>query len=127
VVVDASALVEVLLRTPRSAAILRAAELSELVAPELIVVEVLSALRRLLRQHVITMTRADEAVDDLIAAPLRHLPTLSLAEATWRLCQNLSAYDACYVALAAALDCPLVSADSRLAHAPGLPVRVIIP
>jgi predicted nucleic acid-binding protein len=126
VVVDASALVEVLLQTPRATAILRTIGASELVAPDLVTTEVLSTLRQLVRQGLMTATRADEAVSDLVAAPLRRLPTLPLAAEMWRLCRNLSAYDACYVALAAALDCPLVSVDARLARAPDLPARVIV-
>jgi predicted nucleic acid-binding protein len=120
VVVDASALVEVLLQTPRSAAILGAIGESKMVAPDLVTAEVLSTLRRLVRQDAMTSTRAYEAVSDLVTAPLRRLPTLPLATEMWRLCRNLSAYDACYVALAAALECPLVSADARLARAPEL-------
>jgi predicted nucleic acid-binding protein len=125
--VDASALIEVLLQTTRSTAILRSIGESEMVAPDLIMVEVLSTLRRLVRHGFIETPRAEEAVHDLATAPIRHLPTLPLAEATWQLRANLSAYDACYVALAAALDCALVSADVRLARAPGLPARVIVP
>ena len=98
-----------------------------MVAPDVITVEVLSAVRRLVRQGLISARRGDEVVEDLIAAPIRQLPTLPLAAAIWRLRANLSTYDACYVALAAALDCPLVSVDARLARAPGLPARVIIP
>jgi predicted nucleic acid-binding protein len=98
-----------------------------MVAPDLITVEVLSTLRRLARHGLIAAPRAEEAVNDLVTAPIRHLPTLPLAEETWRLRENLSASDACYVALAAALDCALVSADARLARAPGLPAHVIVP
>lgn len=126
-VLDASALAEVLLQTPRSGAVLRAVGASEMVAPDFIVVEVLSAFRRLLRQGLLTAERADQAVADLVAARLRRLPALPLIDAAWRLRDNLSMYDACYVALAETLGCPLVSADARLARAPRLPVRVIVP
>jgi predicted nucleic acid-binding protein len=98
-----------------------------MVAPDLITVEVLSTVRRLVRHGLIDTPRAEEALHDLVTAPIRQMPTLPLAEAVWRLRENLSAYDACYVALAAALDCPLVSADARLAHTSGLPARVIVP
>lgn len=125
--IDASALVEVLLQTPRSAAVLAATDGSEMIAPDLIVVEALSALRRLQRQRLITATRAELAVSDLIAAPVQQLPTLALGRHTWRLGGNLSVYDACYVALAAASGCVLVSADARLARTPGLPIQVIVP
>lgn len=98
-----------------------------MVAPDLITVEALSTLRRLLHQSFVTQDRADEAVADLIAAPIRRLPTLPLGEAIWRLRANFSAYDACYVALAQALGCTLITADARLARAPRLPVSVVVP
>jgi predicted nucleic acid-binding protein len=126
-VVDASALVEVLLQTPRASAILRAVGTSEMVAPDLINVEVLSALRRLVRQSLLAPARADQAVMDLAVTPIRHFPAHPLVDVIWRLRHNLSAYDACYVALAGALDCSLVSADARLARVPHLPVRVNVP
>jgi predicted nucleic acid-binding protein len=98
-----------------------------MVAPDLINIEVLSTLRRLHGQRLLSPERAGEAVADLIAAPLRRLGTLSLVGAIWRRRSNLSAYDACYVALAEALDCTLVSGDVRLARAPALPIRIVVP
>lgn len=127
VVIDASALVEVLLRTRRAPAILAALGASEMVAPDLITVEVLSTLRRLVHQTLVTQDRVDEAVADLIDAPLRRLPTLPLVDGIWRLRANLSMYDACYVALAEALNCPLISADAHLARALRLPIPVVTP
>lgn len=98
-----------------------------MVAPDLITVEVLSTLRRLVHQSLLPLPRAEEAVGDLITAPVRRLPALALADAIWGLRDNLSAYDACYVALAAALGCTLVSGDARLARAPRLPIPVVVP
>jgi predicted nucleic acid-binding protein len=98
-----------------------------MVAPDLINVEVLSAFRRLVHHGVVTVHRAEQGVADLRVAPLLRLPTLSLLDASWLLRANLSMYDACYVALAAALVCPLISGDERLARAPRLPVHVIVP
>jgi predicted nucleic acid-binding protein len=108
-------------------AIVAAVGTAEMVAPELITVEVLSTLRRLERQAQVMKDRTAEAVADLVTAPLRRLPTLSLVDRMWRLRDNLSAYDACYVALAEALDCSVISGDQRLARAPRLPVEVIVP
>lgn len=98
-----------------------------MVTPDLITVEVLSTLRRLLRQALITQDRAEEAVADLVTAPVRRLPALPLVASIWRLRDNLSAYDAFYVALAETLGCSLISGDARLARAPRLPVRVVVP
>ncbi len=53
------------------------------------------------------------------------MPTARLTAPVWRLRDNVSTYDACYVCLAEVLDCPLVTADGRLTRAPGLPVQVI--
>lgn len=97
-----------------------------MVAPDLINVEVLSVLRRLLRAGKIDGRRADQSLVDLFTAPLRRLPTLPLLASAWRWRDNLSAYDACYVALSEALACPLITGDARLARAP-LPIHVIIP
>jgi predicted nucleic acid-binding protein len=54
----------------------------------------------------------------------RYPHTGSLADAAWELRDNVTFYDALYVALAAALDVPLLTADARLARAPGLPCQV---
>lgn len=98
-----------------------------MVAPDLINVEVLSVLRRMVLHALIPAERGEEAVRDLVAAPIRLLPTLPLAEGIWRLRDNVSAYDACYIALAGILGCALVTADARLARAPGLGVSVLLP
>jgi predicted nucleic acid-binding protein len=127
IVVDASALVEILLRTPRSRGVRHHIGNSDMVAPDLINVEVLSALKRVARNGDISTGRADQAIDDLQDAPIAHFPTLPLLRGTWRLRGKLSMYDACYVSLAEALDCRLVTSDMRLAQAPNLPVTILTP
>ena len=57
---------------------------------------------------------------DLIELPLQRAPHRPLLRRCWELRHNLTSYDACYVALAEALDVPLLTADERLAGAPGL-------
>jgi predicted nucleic acid-binding protein len=96
-----------------------------MVAPDLINPEALSALRRLERAGTLSRARAGQAVADLIDAPVRRVLTARLIEAAWTVRANLSPYDACYVALARALDCALITADARLAAAPRLGVRVL--
>ena len=56
---------------------------------------------------------------------MRRLPTLPLLPGAWTLRANVTAYDACYVALARELRCPLVTADLKLSRAPGLGVPLI--
>lgn len=126
VVVDASALVELLLQSPRQARVRQAVSGADMVAPDLINVEVLSTLRRLERLGTVTSVRASQAVEDLGVAPLRCWSTLTLLDIVWRLRFNVSAYDACYIALARSLRCALVTSDARLSRMPGLGVPVIL-
>jgi predicted nucleic acid-binding protein len=125
VVIDASALVELLLQSTRAPAVLQAVGSTELVAPDVINPEVLSALRRLERIGKLRAGRARQAVDDLLDAGVRCFPTLPLLAEAWTLRANVSAFDACYVALAQDLGCPLVTRDLRLSRAPGLGVPTI--
>jgi predicted nucleic acid-binding protein len=125
VVVDASALVELLLQTGRAAAVVQAVGNTEMVAPDVINPEVLWALRRRERNGKLRADRARQAVEDLLDAPLRRVPTLPLLPAVWALRANVTSYDACYVALARDLHCALVTGDRRLSRAPGLGVPLL--
>jgi predicted nucleic acid-binding protein len=125
VVVDASALVELLLQRERAPAVSQAVGDTEMVAPDVVNPEVLWALRRRERDGNLPADRLAQAVDDLLHAPLRRLPTLPLLPAVWSLRANVTAYDGCYVALARALECPLVTADLKLSRAPWLGVPLI--
>lgn len=88
-----------------------------MVAPDLIDAEALSVLRGLERSGQLTTKRAEQALSDLMSAPIRRVPTVQLLADAWALRSNLSAYDACYAALALSLDRALVTADHRLAGA----------
>jgi predicted nucleic acid-binding protein len=121
-VVDASAVAELLLGRATGAAV--AGHLRDhgfdLHAPHLIDVEVLSALRRLVAAGETSADRAGEAVEDFLDLPIARYAHLVLAPRIWELRENLSAYDATYVALAEALadgGAPLLTADARLARA----------
>ena len=126
IVVDASAILEVLLRTPAAPAIEeRLFERGEtLHAPHLVDLEVLQVLRRYAAAGEISAERAGEALDDLAAFRLRRWAHDALALRIWELRQNLTAYDAAYIALAEALGAPLLTRDRRLASAPGIRARV---
>ena len=126
IVVDASALLEVLLRTPAAAAVeARLFDPGEtLHAPHLIDVEVAQALRRVALAGRLDPARGRTAlgiVDDL---PLRRYPHIELLPRVWELRNSVTAYDAVYVALAEMLDAPLVTRDRRLANAVGHGARV---
>jgi len=97
-----------------------------MVAPDVINPEVLWALRRRERRGILRPDRASQAVEDLLDAPLRRFPTLELLPVVWTLRANVTSYDACYVALARELDCPLVTADRKLSRAPGLGVPLVM-
>lgn len=96
----------------------------ELGAPELLDLEVISVYRRLLARGGIDLRRASLAIHDLMDLPLQRFPHRWFLPRCWDLRENLTVYDAAYVALAEALDTVLVTADARLSRAPGLRCRV---
>lgn len=91
----------------------------DLVAPELLDLEVVSVLRGQMLAGSLDARRADLALNDLSAMPLKRAPHLPLLQRCWELRENLTTYDASYVALAEALDVLLLTGDRRLARAPG--------
>ena len=86
-------------------------------APDLVDVETVSVLRRRWLQGDLTHERFRSAIDDLLALPITRFPTGALMPRAFELRANVTAYDACYVALAEALECTLVTSDQRLANA----------
>ena len=90
-----------------------------LAAPELVDLEVASVLRRQNLAGGIDVRRADLALADLTALPLQRAPHLPLLSRCWELRENLTAYDAAYVALAEALESTLITGDRCLARANG--------
>jgi predicted nucleic acid-binding protein len=85
-----------------------------LFAPELIDLEVASVWRRAARAGRLGERRARQALADLAALPLTRAPHQPLVARIWELRDNLSPYDAAYVALAEALETSLLTADRRL-------------
>jgi predicted nucleic acid-binding protein len=98
----------------------------QLVAPEVIDLEVISTLRRAARAKRLDERRSAQALTDLAALPLRRVPHLPLLARVWELRDNLSAYDASYVALAEALDTLLVTADGRVERASGIRCEIAV-
>jgi predicted nucleic acid-binding protein len=123
-VIDASAAVEYLLKSPAGLAVANAVDGASLVAPEMVDAEVLSVLRRWVLNGDIEETRARMAVDDLVRWPMERVPHQSLVQLAWQYRRNLSAYDALYVAVARTRGFPLITLDGRLARAPGLGIMV---
>ncbi len=126
IVVDASAVLEVLLRTPAARTLAgRLLDPSQtLHAPHLLDVEVAQVVRRYAASGEIDGERGRMALADLADLPLRRYPHDLLLPRIWELRANLTAYDAAYVALAEALDAPLLTRDKRLAAAPGHTARI---
>lgn len=121
-VVDASAVAELLLRRPAAAAVEQHVvdHAFDLHAPHLLDVEVLSVIRRLVASGDATPARAEEAIDDLLALPIERYPHDVLIRRAWEYRGNCSAYDATYLVLAEALapeTVPVLSADARFARA----------
>lgn len=126
IVLDASAVVELLLGTEQGHAV--AGRIADpalgLHAPHLLDVEVAQALRRYVRADEVDAKVAASALDDLRSLDLERHAHEPLLDRVWSLRDNLTAYDAVYVALAEALDATLVTCDARLARAPGMARRV---
>jgi predicted nucleic acid-binding protein len=124
-VVDTSAVLAALAeRTPDGALVQRLAEDGDLHAPHLIDIEILQALRGLVRGGKLSADRADDVRTDVAALTITRYGHEPLADRVWALRDNLTAYDAAFIALSEALDVPLITCDARLAAAPGIVVEL---
>ena len=123
-VVDASAAAEYLLRTSLGLKVAEIIEGSLLFAPELLDVEVLSVFRRAVLRRELREERALRAIDDLMGWPIDRIPHKSLVWTAWQHRNNVTAYDAFYVAVARLSNASLITADGPLARAPALGIVV---
>lgn len=98
-----------------------------LVLPELADLEIVSVLRRQIRAGAINTRRAGLALEDLAALPARRAPHRPLLARCWELRDNLTVYDAAYVALAEAMQATLLTGDRRLSGASGprCPIEIL--
>ncbi len=119
IVVDASAILELLLQTDLGTRVERRIyrKVEDLHAPHLLDVEVLSALRRLVRSGQVTAERAEEAIEDLALVRIVRHGHVDLATRVWQLRENFTACDAVYLALAESLDATMVTCDRPLGAA----------
>ena len=122
IVADASALLEMLLRTDAGNVVverlLRRGE--SIHAPALVDLEVAQVLRRYVARGEMTAPRAQAALGVMAGMPMDRYTHESLLPRIWQLRDNLTAYDAAYVALAEGLRAPLLTCDARLANARGI-------
>lgn len=128
IVVDASVVIEVLLKLPAASRVSRRifAPGESLHVPHLVDAEVAQVVRRFERLAAISAERGAEALSDLADLPLTRYPHFAFLPRIWQLRHNLTAYDAVYLALAEALDAPLVTRDRALASArTGVRVEVL--
>ena len=120
IVVDTSAVIDVLIGRPADSRLAeRVAGAGELHAPHLIDVEFLHALRRLVVTGKLGVDRAEDARQDFADLAIVRYPHGPLADRMWELRHNVTPYDAAFLALAEALEVPLVTCDGRLARSSG--------
>lgn len=125
-VVDASAVVELLIRSEAAPAVERAIRDEELYAPELLDAEVLSALAGLERGRKLSARGAGRAVAALARAPITRVTHAAVLADAWELRRTVGVYDGFYAGLARSLGCSLITGDRRLARAADLGVPVVL-
>lgn len=120
IVADTSALLPALVDAGSAGQAARAAlNVPDLIAPALIDVEVVHALRGRVRGGKLPARIAVQAIADLRRIPMERCDMLPLLDRVWQLRENLTSYDATFVALAEAFDAVLVTGDERLAKSTG--------
>lgn len=126
IVLDASAAVAWLLGLSGARTVENHMAVATVHAPELFVLEVAQTLRRYEQQGHLTSTRSAEGFEDLSDLDIALYPHRPLLPRIWQLRDNLTTYDASYVALAEALDTQVLTLDVRLANAPGVKHRALL-
>ena len=126
IVLDASAAIELLLNTAAGTRVRMRIQRPSMTlhAPHLIDLEVAQVLRRCVRTGDLEENRAKQVLADLVALDLTRYPHDLFLSRIWQLKDNLTAYDAAYVALAEILDAPLLTLDERLSRSSGHRARI---
>lgn len=118
IVTDASVIIHLLLN-PGNDLLFERVIRGEAVAPQILDLEVLNALRDGYLRQQVSELRATEAIGDFMALPIRRDRHQELLPRIWELRHNITPYDASYVALAESLNVPLLTRDARLARSSG--------
>ncbi len=126
IVADASAITELLLQTELGTRVEERLfrDDEDIHAPHLLDVEVLSALRRLVREGEVLAGRAQEAIEDLALLRIIRHSHLDFTGRVWELHENFTAYDAVYLTLAESLDGTVITCDAPFGSAPGHSTRI---
>ena len=128
VVVDASVLVAALVDSGKEGKWAESAVTEGYPAgPELVLAEASNILRRLEQAGEISRLEANIAHGDLLRLDLELFAFAPFADRVWALRHNMTSYDAWYIALAEALDCPLVTLDRKLGQSSGPRCKIIVP
>ncbi len=123
-VADASVIVDALAGKASGDAARARLRAAEVAVPDFLHIEVASALRRMRLKHTIDDARLDELIGDLGDLAVTSYASAALVPRVMELRENLTVYDAAYVALAEALGCPLVTFDRGLLAAPDVRCRI---
>ena len=123
IVVDASAALDALLSSGEAR---RRLGSESVAAPHLVDSEICHSLRRLCRLGTISVQEAERLLGDWTRLGIQRFGMVALLGRIWELRDNLTAYDATYVALAEALDCALLTTDVHLARAPGVRCSITV-
>ena len=127
IVIDSAAVVDALTMVEGNDTLREEVANGDLHAPSLLDYEVVSALRGLTLGGHLSIPRAQDAFTDFDALPITRWPSApALRQRAFSLRDNVNAYDAAYVALAEALQCPLLTRDARLARANGHNVEILV-
>lgn len=120
IIVDASSLYDVITEGPHATWVRdRLVDSDDLAAPELIDAEIVGLLRRDVAAGVLDPSRGEIALAELFDWPGERIAHRSLSARVWELRDNVRTWDAYYVALAEAFECPLLTLDHRLTRASG--------
>jgi predicted nucleic acid-binding protein len=123
-VIDSSVAVEHLLKTPLGNSVTELLDRSSLVAPEMLDAEVLSVVRRNVLIGRLEVDAAETVLSDLVDWEVDRISHQTVVLNAWRHYQNVSPYDALYVATAEQFGLPLLTLDGRLARAAGIEIVV---
>ncbi|MGB6003808.1 MAG: type II toxin-antitoxin system VapC family toxin [Ornithinimicrobium sp.] len=126
IVLDASAAVTWLLGLPGARTVDNHIDAATVHAPDVFLLEVAQTFRRYGHQGHLTLTRSSAAFEDLSDLDITLYPHRPLLPRVWQLRDNLTTYDASYVALAEALDTQVLTLDARLSNSPGANNRTLL-